>query len=185
MTRFDEGDKKRMKDFIDAQADDATKRVAGAWTLVALLGAGGQGLEDRRAIARKLEDIGIGALVPEDDLPRGLAPSLLERRILSKADVELVFLNVQSWGSVAEFAQFGSDPALARKLRILVERKHHPIYGAGSSSGYLSDAYLTHEAVFGHVYMFRHEINDPDWLPTTAEIVLRIAERYRQWKVIS
>jgi hypothetical protein len=94
--------------------------------------------------ARQLEDIGIGALIPEDDLPRGLAPSLLERHILSKVDVDLIFLNVQSWGSATEFAQFGGDPTLARKLRILVGRKHHPIYGTVSSSGYLSDAYMTH-----------------------------------------
>jgi hypothetical protein len=30
--------------------------------------------------------------------------------------------------------------------------------------------------------MFRYEIADPDWLPTSARIVLKIAERYRQWK---
>ena len=158
--------------------------MAGAWTLVALLGAGGKGLQERRSIARDLHEMGIGALIPEDDLPEGLAPSLLERHFLSTEDVDLIFVDVQSWGSAAEFTELRSDSRASPKLRVLVGRRHHPIYGS-SSSGYLSDTYMTHEAVFGHVYMYRDGKDDPDWLPTSNEIALRIAERYKQWKALS
>jgi len=94
----DDYTKRRQRDFIDSQTEDLKKRIAGAWTLVALLGAGGKGLEERRSIARDLHEMGIGALIPEDDLPEGLAPSLLERHFLSTEDVDLIFVNAQSWG---------------------------------------------------------------------------------------
>ncbi len=64
----------------------------------------------------------------------------------------------------------------------MVGRRHHPIYGSISPSGYLSDTYMTHETIFGHIYMYRDRVDDPDWLPTSREIVLRIAGRYREWK---
>ncbi len=109
---------------------------------------------------------------------------------MSQDDLDLVFINVQSWGSAAEFAEFQADLSIASKLRILVERKHHPLYGASSGSGYLTDSYLTHEAVFGHVYMHRQPLrqsgkedqDSPAWIPTTDGFILEIAERFRQWK---
>ncbi|MGH9919356.1 MAG: hypothetical protein ACRD6W_10895 [Nitrososphaerales archaeon] len=158
---------------------------------VALLGAGGEGLRERREIAAKLGEKGITALIPEDDLSTDVAASLEERDMLTQADLDLAFISVQSWGSVAEFAEFQADPSIARKLRILVERKHHPLYGVSRGSGYLTDSYLTHDAVFGHVYMYRlqrredgkeKEEDSPEWIPVTDEIVLKISERFRQWK---
>ena len=121
-----------------------------------------------------------------------MAASLSERDMLSQADLDLAFINVQSWGSAAEFAEFQSESDIAPKLRILVERKYHPLYGTSDGSGYLTDSYLTHDAVFGHVYMYRlqwrkdgkEEEDSPEWIPSTDEIILKISDRYRQWKAL-
>ena len=150
---------------------------------MALLGAGGEGLKDRRLLATRLRERGIETIIPEDDLSPDVAPSLAERDMLSAGDVDLAFVNVQSWGSAAEFAEFRADDRIAPKLRILVARKHHPLYGSSSASGYLTDSYMTHDAVFGHVYMCRAQGDDAiDWIPASDEIVLKVSERYRQWK---
>ena len=94
--------------------------------------------------------------------------------LLTQAEIDLAFVNVQSWGSAAEFAEFQSDAGIAPKLRILVPRRNHPLYGSPDSSGYLTDAYLTLDAVFGHVYMYRSQSQEkgedsPRWMPTTHE----------------
>jgi len=119
-------------------------------------------------------------VLPAHDL-YDLAPSILERKILSEEDLDIAFVNVESWGSAAEFSEFRNDKQIAPKLRVLVERDHHPLYG--SSKGYLTDAYLTHDAVFGHVYMYKNtEAGQNDRIPTPRELVVMLAERYRQWK---
>ena len=152
---------------------------------VALLGAGGEGLKERREIAAKLGEKGIVALVPEDDLSADVAASLAEHDMLSSTDIDLAFVNVQSWGSAAEFAEFRADSNIAPKLRILVVRKYHPLYGSSGDAGYLTDSYMTHEAVFGHVYMYKLPGEDSiEWIPRIDEIVLKISERYRQWKAL-
>ncbi len=174
----------------EALKREQERKVAEISIIVALLGAGGEGLNERREIAAKLGERGITALIPEDDLSEDAAASLAERDMLSQDDLDLAFINVQSWGSAAEFAEFQADISIAPKLRILVERRYHPLYGASSGSGYLTDSYLTHDAVFGHVYLHRQPLREdgkedqdsPAWIPATDEIILKIAERFRQWK---
>jgi len=148
--------------------------------VVVLLGAGGKGLEQRRTLKKELAISGIIPLVPEDDFPREIAPSLVEVAMLSKGDIELVFINVESWGSTTEFAQLHGNNRIAPKLRILVDHSHHPLYS--SSTSYLSDLYLTHAAVFGHVYAVDGESKGP--FPSAHEVTVKLAERYRQWKAM-
>ncbi len=152
-------------------------RLKGARVMVALLGAGGKGLEERRSIAEELAVKDIFAVIPEDMLQAGVPPSLLERWILASEELDMAFVNVESWGSAAEFSEFRGQKEIAPKLRVLVRRDYHPLYG--SSKSYLTDAYLTHDAVFGHVYMHGR---GGEGFPTAREIVLTISERYKQWK---
>lgn len=46
---------------------------------------------------------------------------------------------------------------------------------------------MTRDAVFGHVYVCAGEGDgeNPDWIPGSDEIILKISERYRQWKALS
>jgi hypothetical protein len=173
--------KEFVRPLVESLRKDQERKVDAIALYVVLLGAGGDGLEERRALARKLGQTGIVAFIPEDDLSPDVAPSLAERDMLANGDIDLAFVNVQSWGSAAEFAEFQSDPKIAPKLRILVERRYHPLYGSPGSSGYLTDSYLTHDAVFGHVYMYKGE-DSPEWIPSTDEVVLKIADRYKQWR---
>ncbi len=146
--------------------------------VVVLLGSAGNGLEERRDLARTLNGRGMVALVPEDDFPRDVGPSVMERAVLSTADVDLVFVNVRSWGTATEFGQFHSLPRIARKLRILVDPDHHPIHGP--TDGYLRDLYLTHLTAYGHVYA----VNAGRMIPTpsAASVVRLLTERHRQIK---
>lgn len=170
----------RAVKYVDSKKTQMQKELRAVEVIVALLGAGGKGLEQRRAIARELVMRGIFAVIPEDILPYQLSPSLLERKLLSEEDLDIAFVNVESWGSAAEFSEFRTDKRIAPKLRVLVERNHHPLYG--SSKGYLTDAYLTHDAVFGHVYMYRSEASQDEPVPTPRDLVVTLSERYRQWK---
>lgn len=177
-------DEEASINFVESKTREVQRRIKGARIVVALFGAGGSGLKERRSIAQELTSIGVVVVIPEDALPAALAPSLLERLILSSDDLDLVFVNVDSWGSAAEFSEFRNNQKVAPKLRVLVERDYHPLYG--SSKGYLTDAYLTHDAVFGHVYMYRKtNERSVDRTPTPRDIVLTISERYRQWKALS
>lgn len=105
------------------------KRVRDTCLVVVLLGAGGRGIDERRRIAERLEASGMLVLIPEDDFTPEAAPSLVEDAVFRMADVDLVFVNVESWGSVAEFAQFHDREPVASKLRVLTLYKHHPLYG--------------------------------------------------------
>ncbi len=116
------------------------------------------------------------AIVPEDDLPEDLAPSLSEKRVLARADVDLVFLNVQSWGAATELGQLDADPLVAHKLRVLVPLEFHPLHSP--AGGYLRDLYLTHLVAFGHVYAIDGGRAAP--LPSASELVTLFAERHRQ-----
>jgi len=153
-------------------------RIGRSTLIVVLLGSAGNGLEERRRVARLLNDLGMAALVPEDDFPRDVGASVVERAILSRADVDLVFVSVQSWGSATEFGQFHTDPRIARKLRVLVDPEHHPLHDP--KDGYLRDLYLTHLVAYGHVYavdggrMVR--------APSKESLMLQMAERHRQIK---
>ncbi|MEM3465693.1 MAG: hypothetical protein QW566_04390 [Candidatus Jordarchaeales archaeon] len=154
------------------------KKTGETSIIIVLLGAGGRGLRQRRALRNRLASMGMVALIPEDDFPREVAPSLVEEAVLSKGDVELVFINVESWGTATEFAQFHGSRRIAGKLRVLVEHEHHPLYG--SSASYLTDVYLTHLAVFGHVYAV--DDSRRTVFPTVREVVVKLAERYRVCK---
>jgi hypothetical protein len=147
---------------------------------VVLLGAGGRGLDLRRKIKERLKGEGIISIVPEDDFPADVALDLVERSTLRKGDVELVFINVESWGSATEFGLFLADEKIAPKLRVLVNYKHHPFHG--NSKSYLSDAYLTHMAVYGHVYPYKESGRYP--FPMVDEVVLRLAKRYKEWRAL-
>ncbi|MEM3590865.1 MAG: hypothetical protein QW702_02030 [Candidatus Bathyarchaeia archaeon] len=146
--------------------------------IVVLLGAGGKGVEKRREIAKKLEENGVIALIPEDDFAPDIAPSLIEEAVFKEADVDLIFINVESWGSATEFAQFYDKAIIAPKLRILTHYKYHPIYG--SSHSYLTDLYLSFMAKHGHVYAYGEEDNFPD----PEKIILVLSLRYKFLKAL-
>jgi len=182
--RAKEREEKRTGDLVLEEESSLRSRISEEKLTVVLLGASERGLEGRRAIAQDLAKRGIIALVPEDDFPDDVALSLANRNILSADRVDLVFVNVQSWGSTAEFSELSGLEGVVGKLRVLVPRRFHPFYG--SSGGYLTDAYMTHEAVHGHVYIYREEedTDEPRWIPSPLEITTRIAERYKQWKAL-
>lgn len=165
---------------IEKSIKELEETVEKTSILVVLLGAGGQGLAQRRTIARKLTAMGIVALIPEDDFPRHIAPSLVEKALLSKGDVELIFVNVESWGSVTEFGQFHEKSRIAPKLRVIVDRTYHPLYG--SSKSYTTDLYMTHTAVYGHVYAYDDARTSP--FPSPRVLVTRLTDRFRQWKAL-
>ncbi len=114
-------------------------------------------------------------MVPEDSLPRHVGPSVLEPYLMSRGDIDLIFIGTDSLGPVSEFVQFQKERQLAPKLRVLVPWEHHPLYGRGR--GYLADVYLTHLAVFGHVYAVDPEGHPP--FPRPRTVILRISRRYR------
>ena len=152
------------------------QRVARTGLVVALLGAGGRELAERRRIAGSLSRRGFVPLVPQDAFPRWISPSLIEEAVLSDDGIGLVFLKVGSWGSAAELGQLRGNPSVAPKLRILVPPAYHPLHG--DATGYLSDMYLTHLSVYGHVYAVdgRKRVR----LPPTDRLILVLAERFRQ-----
>jgi len=156
------------------------KKIRETSIIIVLLGAGGRGLRQRRVLKSRLASMGMVALIPEDDFPGEVAPSLVEEALLSKGDVELVFINVESWGTATEFTQFHGNRRIAPKLRVLVEHVHHPLYGGSAS--YLTDVYMTHLAVFGHVYAVGGSRGNV--FPTVREVVVKLAERYRVCKAL-
>ncbi len=170
-------DEERADDWVEAKIHELQERIKKESLSVALLGAGGRGLDERRLLASELSRIGINTIIPEDRLPSELSPSVAERDLLSSSELDLVFVNIESWGSAAEFSEFHGDSKIAPKLRVMIDRAHHPLYG--SAYGYLVDNYLTHDAVFGHVYM---RGDRAEGIPTSREIVMKISERFRQWK---
>lgn len=166
---------KHFADWIRSERRNFESLVRETCIIVVLLGAGGKEIVKRRSIARKLRDNGIIALIPEDDFAPDVAPSLTEEFIFKHSDVDLVFLNVESWGSATEFAQFHDDARIAPKLRVLTFHRHHPLYG--SSKSYLSDLYLTHLAKYGHIYAYNDK--EENAFPTSEKIILTISIRYK------
>jgi len=161
---------------IQEKRRELERRVGETSIIVVLLGVGNKGLERRRNLDEKLEEVGILSLVPEDDFAPDVAPSLTEEAILERADVDLIFINVESWGSATEFGQFHDKRDIAPKLRVLTPYKYHPIYG--SSTSYLTDLYLTHTVKYGHVYAYDNSSRSA--FPTSEKIVITIATRYRR-----
>ncbi|MGC8832132.1 MAG: hypothetical protein ACP5PQ_06095 [Thermoproteota archaeon] len=113
-------------------------------------------------------------IIAEDDLPKDVAPSLMKEYVLENGEVGLAFINVESWGSAAEFAQYHKNKQIALKLRVLVENKHHPLYGRTRS--YLTDLYLTHSALYGHVYAYGEE-GITSVFPSPMKLIVKLAVR--------
>ena len=155
-------------------------RVRESAIIVVLMGASGQGLSQRRRLRSALSRRGVLALVPEDDFPRDIAPSIVERAILSRADIDLAFINLKSWGTATEFGQLHQIRRTARKLRVLVNPEHHPLHG--KSRSYLTDLYLTHLAAYGHIYPVTTTRRLP--FPSVKKTVMKLAVRYAQWKAL-
>ncbi len=163
---------------IREEIERLAKKIGDTCIIVALLGAGGRGIEERRRIKLHLEKMNIITLIPEDDIPEELSPSLLEEAILTKSDIDLIFVNVESWGTATEFAQFHDKHEIAYKLRVLVPAEYHPIYGR--EGGYLTDLYLTHLTLYGHVYAY----GNGERFPKPEKIILTIAMRFKELKAL-
>lgn len=169
---------KNIKSWIHEERKRIESLLKETLLIVVLLGAGRKGIKKRREIAKKLEENGIVALIPEDDFAPDVAPSLIEEAIFKEADVDLIFINVESWGSATEFVQFYDNAIIAPKLRILTHYRYHPIYGG--SQGYLTDLYLSFMAKYGHVYAYGEENN----FPAPEKIILILSLRYKFLKAL-
>jgi len=171
------GNAVRRVQAIRKETEDRLKR---AGLVVMLLGSSGRGLDQRRAIAHVLRSRGIVALVPEDDFPAEIGPSVIEEEILERSDMDLVFLSIESWGAATEFGQFSSNPRIAPKLRVLVRPEYHPVHSPSGS--YLSDLYLTHLVRYGHVYPVNGGRQAP--VPSAKALIPMLAERHREIKAL-
>jgi len=160
---------------IRREAEEHLKR---AGLIVMLLGSSGRGLDERRAVAHVLTSRGIVALVPEDDIPSEVGPSVIEEEVLERSDVDLVFLSIESWGAATEFGQFSSNPRIAPKLHVLVRPEYHPVHSPSGS--YLTDLYLTHLVRYGHVYPVDGGRQAP--VPSAKALIPMLAERDRELK---
>jgi len=157
---------------------EAEERVKRSGLIVILLGSSGRGLDERREVAQLLTRRGIVALVPEDDFPTEIGPSVIEEDVLERVDVDLVFLSIESWGAATEFGQFSSNPRIAPKLRVLVRPEYHPVHSPPGS--YLTDLYLTHLVRYGHVYPVDGGRQAP--VPSAKALIPMLAERHREIK---
>ena len=157
---------------------EAEQRLQRSGLVVILLGSSGRGLDERRDVAHVLARRGIVALVPEDDFPVEIGPSVFEVDVLERSDMDLVFLSIESWGAAAEFGQFSSNPKIAPKLRVLVRPEYHPVHSPPGS--YLTDLYLTHLVRHGHVYPVDGGRQAP--VPSAKALIPMLVERHREIK---
>jgi len=159
------------------------KKVKEISIIVVLLGAGGKGLKQRRNLKNELKKMNIIAVIPEDDFAKEVPPPLIEEFMLTQGDMDLVFINVESWGSATEFGQFHERWEIAPKLRVIVEHKYHPLYGSSTNpTSYLTNSYLIHEAVYGHVYAVDETGGR---FATTRDVTIKLADAYRWWKALA
>ena len=165
----------RRVHIIRAEAEERLKRSG---LILILLGSSERGLDERRQVAEVLRGRGIVALVPEDDFPKEIGPSVIEDDVLERGDVDLVFLSIESWGAATEFGQFASNPRIAPKLRVLVRPEYHPVHSPSNS--YLTDLYLTHLVRYGHVYPVDGGRQAP--VPSAKALIPMLAERHREIK---
>jgi len=157
--------------------------------IVALLGEGGKGLDDRRRIAKKLEAEGMTAIVPEDDLGvRGMPPIDVEEMYFQESDVDVIFIDVKPLGSEAEFMRFTGNNRLCLRIRVLVERQYHPVYdrtnrlalmdgSARKKTGTLTWEYMSHEGKYGHTYAYDNA--GAGGFPTVEELIEVLAKCHR------
>lgn len=143
---------------------------------VVLLGPGGRGLELRREIAEALAEKNIVAILMEDLLPDEAGFSLAEKELLSREGIDLIFVIPESPGSIAEFSEFIADERISERMRVVVQRKYHPLYG-GEEGGYLRDRLLIFQVERGHLYAYG------DCLPPVEDLVVRLSEAHRALKM--
>lgn len=165
---------------IRATLRELEHRVRRHRVTVVLMGSNRQGLLQRRRLRDALSREGVIALIPEDDFPKDVPPSIAERKALSMEEIDLIFLNLQSWGTATEFGQFHEHEQIARKLRVLVDCHHHPL--CSDPRSYLSDLCLTHLAAYGHVYPIASNRGSP--CPSAKKTIVRLAVRYGQWRAL-
>jgi len=163
------------RETVRQKRQELQQRVRETCIIAVLLGAEGKGLDNRRKIKEKLEKEGVLALIPEDDFAPDVAPSITEEAVLEKSDVDVIFINVESWGSVTEFGQFHDEERIAPKLRVFVPHEYHPLYG--TSIGYLTDLYLTHVVKYGHVYA--HDDSERTIFPCSEKIIIKLTLRHK------
>jgi hypothetical protein len=124
---------------------------------------------------------GLSDWIPEIDFPKETGPSLVEPLLFAGDDIDLVFLYVESIGSSAELGMLQSDLLIARKLRIIVPGKYHPL--VGDPAGFLQDLYMTHLAALGHVYPA--DGGETITAPSADELILKLSTRYQQVKALN
>lgn len=84
-----------IKQWIHKEKEKIEKQLFIKYIIVVLLGAGEKEVQKREKIARKLEENGVIALIPEYDFPSDdVGPSLIEEAVLKEADVDLIFINL-------------------------------------------------------------------------------------------
>ena len=123
----------------------------------------------RKLIKEKLCELENDALLPEE--LKLEFPDTEEQIAFRNKDTHLLIILPEAEGSISEFNRFSMNRKLAFKLRVFVPIQYHPLYG--TTQNYLTDAYLTYLAEYGHVYYFR---DDTELL----SIIIKLTECYRR-----
>ena len=115
------------------------------------------------------------AIFPEE--LRFIYPAIDEKNLLKEKEVDMAIILPEGPGAISEFSDFSSDQDIAFKLRIFVPTKFHPLEHEleNIEPSYLTNAYLIHLTLFGHVYAFE---NNSDLIKK----VILIIESYRRIK---
>ena len=102
----------------------------------------------------------------------------VEEELLIKTvidDIDLILIFPESTGSIDEFIVFSREHELAKKLRVFVKPRYHPLYFDKVSQ--LRDRILAFVSVYGHVYCFK----DDEQL---VEIIFKLLGSYRRVKIL-
>jgi len=112
--------------------------------------------EIKRLVEEDLCDI---AIFPEE--LGFIHPAIEQRVLIMDKEIDLVILLPEGPGSIAEFGEYSSNPEIAYKLRVFVPTKYHPFEMdiEGHEQGYLSNAYLIHLTLYGHVYSYNDDLD--------------------------
>lgn len=102
-------DERQTTDSVESRIHEVQAKIKKQKVIVALLGAGGRGSDERRSLASELRRVGFNTIIAEDILPPEISPSIAERELLSWPELDLAFVSVQSWGTVTEFAEHGGN----------------------------------------------------------------------------
>lgn len=131
----------------------------------------------RRILLRKVieESLNHIAIFPEE--LRFIYPAIDEKNLLREKEVDMAIILPEGPGAISEFSDFSSDHDIAFKLRVFVPKKFHPLEQELEKvePSYLTNAYLIHLTLFGHIYAFE---NNSDLIKK----VILILESYRRIK---